>query len=162
MSGEPENEMALAVLRQALQDACTPFSKAKVEGTTTNAASYEVAQACRFWADTEGEWAESRIAWCDAAGLDPDATRDAALRKIAISRGACILRFPAYRKYFDRIADREERREMAAKVYARRIEGLPIAALQAEFQLEMRELKALLALGGMREKRTQRRQKVAA
>jgi hypothetical protein len=92
-SSIPETQLAAAVIRRALDDALTPADRlAKVHVTETaegirqsvssGVTAREREEAVRFLLDTSERWSQSRTAWCDAAGLDPDVLVRHALRQI--------------------------------------------------------------------------------
>ncbi len=89
-----EVQLAAAVIRRALDDALMPdarLAKADVteaaEGSrqswSSGVTSRERDEAVRFLLDTTQRWSQSRAAWCDAAGLDPDVLVRHALRQIS-------------------------------------------------------------------------------
>lgn len=92
-AGVTERELALAVIQQAMNDACelrvidrrTP-EREPVEGArgavvgASGAGSHSL-QAWNFLTEHAGEWAQSRALWADAAGVLPAAVRDEALRR---------------------------------------------------------------------------------
>lgn len=69
----PERDLAAAVLFQAAQDAVEPR---KVQGS--NAAAQDEARLFCF--AHVGAWRIACDAWCDLAGVDPDAFRDGVRR----------------------------------------------------------------------------------
>jgi hypothetical protein len=92
-SSIPETQLAAAVIRRALDDALTPADRlAKVHVTeaaegirqsvSSGVTAREREEAVRFLLDTSERWSQSRTAWCDAAGLDPDVLVRHALRQI--------------------------------------------------------------------------------
>lgn len=153
MSGEA---LARAVLQTALLDACVPWRVPAKAYDSSRARNREIEEACRFWADTEGEWAEAREVWCDAAGIDPDAARSHALREIAKARGACILTTPpsASPMREDRPAPERvaELRALSDRIFARRCQGASYSELRVEFGLADRELRSLMERGRLRAK----------
>jgi hypothetical protein len=86
-----ERHLALAVIRQAMDDACevrvvdrrgAPFPAAEpdpVEGA--RGAGSPSLDAWAFLTDMTGEWAQSRHDWADAAGVLPAAVRAEAIRR---------------------------------------------------------------------------------
>lgn len=88
-----EVQLAAAVIRRALDDALTPdtrLAQAPVadaaEGSrqswSSGVTSLERDEAMRFLLDTTRRWSQSRAAWCDAAGLDPEILVRHALRQL--------------------------------------------------------------------------------
>ena len=61
----PEQQLAASVLWQALVDA--------TQGKSASRTTQESDRARRFLLSDSGDWRLSRRAWCDQAGLDPDA-----------------------------------------------------------------------------------------
>jgi hypothetical protein len=91
-----EVQLAAAVIRRALDDALTPdarLAQAHVveaaEGSrqswSSGVTSRERDEAVRFLLDTTRRWSQSRAAWCDAAGLDPDVLVRHALRLLPLA-----------------------------------------------------------------------------
>ncbi|GGG50576.1 hypothetical protein GCM10010964_42300 [Caldovatus sediminis] len=90
----PEVDLAAAVIHRAIEDALTPddrLARPRViatptgphRGFTVGLKPREREEAVRFLLDTAPGWAGAREAWCDAAGVDPDAIRRHVLRHIA-------------------------------------------------------------------------------
>lgn len=78
--------LAALVVHQAIRDALNPPSVGK--GISAERASpKDRADAVSFCTDEAGEWASARTAWCDAAGILPDAVRFHVLHKMAEARG---------------------------------------------------------------------------
>lgn len=74
MAADQERQLACAVINQAMIDLEQP--NALSNQTDADKAKDE---ARRFLTDEKGRWAESRETWCNLAGIEPDAVRDAAL-----------------------------------------------------------------------------------
>lgn len=92
----PEVQLAAAVIRRALDDALTPTDRlARTHLTETpegvrqsvssGVTAAEREEAVRFLLDTTRRWSQSRAAWCDAAGLDPDVLVRHALRHVPVA-----------------------------------------------------------------------------
>ena len=75
---QAERFLAAKVLIQAFRD---------LDGRDTSLSKSETAwnahEAERFLTDPAGEWAESRVLWCDAADVDPDAVAAMARKAVA-------------------------------------------------------------------------------
>lgn len=146
-----ETELACEVIRQAMDDACRPIGSVTGHGSTPLARDCEIAEACAFWADADGPWRESRVIWCEAAGLDPDAAREGALKRIAETHGACITRWTTWRRHLPKFRDgggknSEARREMAVSLYRRRQAGISCDVLRAEAGVSRVELNRLFSV----------------
>jgi hypothetical protein len=146
-----DQQLALAVIEQALGDACLPWQPPGAKSLAVK--NYAIAEAIAFFADTDGEWAESREAWCDAAGMDPDAARQAGLRRIAEARGGSVIQDQSWRSHLAVVKGHGERRELAAKVFAAYVGGKKRVDLRVEFGVGDNELKKLLELGRLHSKR---------
>ena len=90
-----EIQLAAAVIRRALDDALTPDERlARTHITETEdglrqsvssgVTWREREEAVRFLLDTSRSWSASRLAWCDAAGLDPDVLVRHAMRHVPL------------------------------------------------------------------------------
>jgi hypothetical protein len=93
----PEAQLAAAVIRRALDDALTPderLAKCYItetangprESWTSGVTPKERAEAVRFLLDSGHDWGEARVAWCDAAGLDPAQLVRHALQHVPLHR----------------------------------------------------------------------------
>lgn len=151
-----EHALALAVLQQATRDAALPLRDIKRAerrnmGMTTCASITEISEAREFWTAEEGEWAESRRMWCDMANIDEQCARTHALRAIAVSLGGCITRRMEHRAVLEgrtaRYVHSDKRRALAAQAYAKWRGGQSQEELRREYQMDRRQMKALLALG---------------
>lgn len=76
-----EASLASAILYLALEDAVAASFTKEMTRTIRDTAT-------QFCTDATGHWARSREAWCHVAGIDPDAFRERATRKIAATRAA--------------------------------------------------------------------------
>ena len=72
-SKEPEWRLAAEVLRQAVEDAGSRPGQNQLTFS-------DVEEARQFCASSEGDWADARSDWCEAAGIHPDVVRGAVLR----------------------------------------------------------------------------------
>lgn len=75
-SGNPDVDLACDVIYQAMADAT---SDAASSSSWSKSPSQDRAQAILFLTATHGDWAESRVMWCDQAGVNHDALRERAL-----------------------------------------------------------------------------------
>ena len=89
----PEVDLAAAVIHRALEDAVTPDDRLARPRTfatpagprrtfTVGIRPRDREEAVRFLLDGAPGWAGARAAWCEAAGVDPDAIRRYALRHV--------------------------------------------------------------------------------
>lgn len=69
-----ERALACAVVLRAIEDArCTAPSATSYSLHQPHGS--DVSMAWQFLTAERGQWAESRVRWCDAAGIDPEALR---------------------------------------------------------------------------------------
>jgi hypothetical protein len=85
--GEGEKQMFCAVILQAWEDYFTPLPES-ASGSWGNSHQFcdwrnAKREAHSFFSSTTGQWAQSRVDVCGAAGIDPDALRDRFLMKEA-------------------------------------------------------------------------------
>ena len=78
---QPEWRIAAAVLQQAMQDA---VSRSGHDSLTL----WDVQEAQRFCFDAAGVWAEARVAWCDAAQIEPEYFRMSAVNLLMAGASA--------------------------------------------------------------------------
>jgi len=84
----PEVQLAAAVIHRALEDALGPDRHgaeraAGIRSASNGGVSPRVREeAIRFLLDPARPWREARIAWCDAAGIDPDSLVRRALQRM--------------------------------------------------------------------------------
>ncbi len=76
----PDAALAAAVLQIAWNDLRAPVSSASNSAAVVK--PHERAEAIAFCTARDGNWAKSREAWCDMAGIDPVAFRERALLRI--------------------------------------------------------------------------------
>jgi hypothetical protein len=81
-----ERELALAVIQQAMNDACEVrvFERRTAQPDPEAGARGAGSPSLDAWAfltESVGEWAQSRHDWADAAGVSPATVRDEALRR---------------------------------------------------------------------------------
>ena len=82
-------KLARAVVLQAVVDTTAQINPQRTGVSASRPQRHEQDDARAFCLATEGEWAEAREAWCDAAGLDPDWVHGGAwTRIVAHLRGA--------------------------------------------------------------------------
>jgi hypothetical protein len=92
----PEVQLAAAVIRRALDDALTPddrLARAYVAETadgvrrcwTSGVTPRQREDAVCFLLDMSPHWSESRAAWCDAVGLDPNLLIRHALQQLPLA-----------------------------------------------------------------------------
>lgn len=91
MAGEPiEKQLWCSVIQLALDDYYTPMPVRKSKGKPPRSWRQRINEwqkahhdARLFLTKVAGEWARSRADVCAAAGIDPDALREAVLRQDA-------------------------------------------------------------------------------
>lgn len=149
MHADPE--LACHVIQQAISDACRPLGSVTGHGSSPLARDCEIAEALAFWADVDGPWRDSRVIWCEAAGLDADAARERALVRIAEAHGQCITQWTGWRRHLPKFRDgsgknSDARREMAVRLYRKRQDGIGCDVLCAEAGVSRQELDRLFSV----------------
>ncbi len=78
--------IAVEVVLRAMDDATNEVVRGNGEHAE-RPRRQEKQNAIAFCTARHGDWAKARIAWCDAAGINPDSLRAHVLGKLAEARG---------------------------------------------------------------------------